>query len=125
MSGSDNRGWYWACGHGHVLNIRAFYNPENEMFGALCTSDGNEYYPSPGLNAIAIKMEDSGSSVYEGTYNHLVPSTSAMISNGGGHTVVPVDANTNLSVIVSPQYIEAILRTVLRGEMGRNHGHVL
>ncbi|WP_444886048.1 hypothetical protein [Microbulbifer sp. JMSA008] len=104
MSGSDNRGWDWACGHGHVLNIRAFYNPGNEMFGALCTSDGNKYHPSPGLKAIAIKMEDSDS--FEGTYNHVVPTTSAMISNGGGHTVVPVDANTNLSVVVSPKYIE-------------------
>ncbi|WP_444904625.1 hypothetical protein ACJJIU_07060 [Microbulbifer sp. CnH-101-E] len=106
MTGDDRRGWDWLCGHGHVLNIRAFYNPGNEMFGALCTSDGNKYHPSPGLNAIAIKMEDDGSSILEGTYNHVVPTTSAMISNGGGHTVVPVDANTNLSVVVSPKYIE-------------------
>ncbi|WP_445359840.1 hypothetical protein ACJJIL_12475 [Microbulbifer sp. EKSA005] len=119
FSGDDHRGWYWACGHGHVLNIRAFYNPGNEMYGALCTSDGNKYYPSPGLNAIAIKMEDSGSSVYEGTYNHLVPSTSAMISNGGGHTVVPVDADTNLSVIVSPKYIEdSNMDMFLQDELG-------
>ncbi|MFA0811147.1 hypothetical protein [Microbulbifer epialgicus] len=125
LSGDDRRGWYWACGYGHVLNIRAFYNPGNEMFGALCTSDGNDYYSSPGLNAIAIKMEDiSSSSSFEGNHNYLIPSTSAMISNGGGHTVVPVDANTNLSVIVGPKHIEdGNMDAFLQTELGINTGN--
>lgn len=120
LSGDDRRGWYWLCGFGHVLNIRAFYNPGNEMFGALCTSDGNRYYEAPGLNAVAIKMEDVGStSRFEGNHNYLIPSTSAMISNGGGHTVVPVDANTNLSVIVGPKYIkDEDMNEFLQDELG-------
>ncbi|AWF82315.1 hypothetical protein BTJ40_16595 [Microbulbifer sp. A4B17] len=106
MGGSDNRGWDWACGNGHVVNIRAFYNPANESYGALCTSDWNDWMGSARgqLGTIAIKME--WSDFFEGYFNHFVPSTSAMVSNGGGHTVVPLDENTNLSVIVSPKYIE-------------------
>ncbi|AWF81279.1 hypothetical protein BTJ40_10865 [Microbulbifer sp. A4B17] len=107
MSGSNNRGWYWLCGYGHVLNIRAFYNPGNEKYGAICTSDGGKYYQSRGLNTIAIKMEDISSySSFEGYYNYLIPSDNAFFSNGGGHTVVPVDKDTNLSLIVSPKYID-------------------
>ncbi|WNZ55290.1 hypothetical protein QT397_20860 [Microbulbifer sp. MKSA007] len=120
MSSSDNRGWYWACGDGHVVNIRSFYNPDNEMFGAICTSDWNDWIGSTHgqLGTIAVKMETSSSST-EGRFNHFVPSTSAMVSNGGGHTVVPVDANTNLSLIVSPKYIEdADMDRFLQDEVG-------
>ncbi|WP_413662123.1 hypothetical protein ACG1BZ_12665 [Microbulbifer sp. CNSA002] len=107
MSGSNNRGWYWLCGYGHVLNIRAFYNPGTEKYGAICTSDGGQYNQSRGLNTIAIKMEDiSSTSRFEGYYNYLIPSDNAFFSNGGGHTVVPVDEDTNLSLIVSPKYID-------------------
>ncbi|QFT55884.1 hypothetical protein [Microbulbifer sp. THAF38] len=121
MSGSDNRGWDWACGNGHVVNIRAFYNPDNESFGALCTSDWNNSIKSTHgqLGTIAIKMEWNDS--FEGYFNHFVPSTSAMVSNGGGHTVVPIDDKTNLSVIVSPKYIEdADMERFLWDEVGVN-----
>ncbi|GAA5444316.1 hypothetical protein Misp06_02502 [Microbulbifer sp. NBRC 101763] len=120
MSGSDNRGWYWACGDGHVVNIRAFYNPDNEKYGALCTSDWNDWIGSTHgqLGTIAIKMETSSSSS-EGYFNHFVPSTAAMVSNGGGHTVVPLDADTNLSLIVSPKFIaDADMDRFLQDEVG-------
>ncbi|WP_444919656.1 hypothetical protein ACJJID_11760 [Microbulbifer sp. CnH-101-G] len=120
MSGSDNRGWYWACGDGHVVNIRAFYNSDSENYGALCTSDWNDWMGKDRgqLGTIAIKME-SGSNSYEGYFNHFVPSTAAMVSNGGGHTVVPLNEDTNLSVIVSPKYIEETeMDRYLRDEVG-------
>ncbi|WP_299589476.1 hypothetical protein [uncultured Microbulbifer sp.] len=120
MSGSDNRGWDWACGDGHVVNIRSFYNPYNEMYGALCTSDWNDWIGNTHgqLGTIAIKMETSGS-ISEGYFNHFVPSTSAMVSNGGGHTVVPLDADTNLSVIVSPKFIkDTDMERFLQDEVG-------
>lgn len=120
MSGSDNRGWDWACGDGHVVNIRSFYNPDNEKYGALCTSDWNDWIGKTHgqLGTIAIKMETS-SSLTEGYFNHFVPSTAAMVSNGGGHTVVPLDADTNLSVIVSPKFIEDTdMERFLQDEVG-------
>ncbi|MCO1336349.1 hypothetical protein MO867_18615 [Microbulbifer sp. OS29] len=120
MSSSDNRGWYWACGDGHVVNIRSFYNPDSELYGAICTSDWNDWIGSTHgqLGTIAIKMEASSSST-EGRFNHFVPSTSVMVSNGGGHTVVPVDADTNLSLIVAPKYIEtADMDRFLQDEVG-------
>ena len=116
----SEKGWYWACGDGHVLNIRSFYNPERETFGALCTSDWNDWIGSSHgqLGTIAIKM-DSASSSNEGVVNHFVPATSAMVSNGGGHTVVPVDFDTNLSVIVAPKYIDdADMQRFLVDEVG-------
>jgi len=120
ISGSDNRGWDWACGDGHVVNIRSFYNPDNEMYGALCTSDWNDWIGNTHgqLGTIAIKMEPSGS-ISEGYFNHFVPSTNAMVSNGGGHTVVPLDADANLSVIVSPKFIEDTdMERFLQDEVG-------
>ncbi|MCL1126585.1 hypothetical protein [Shewanella surugensis] len=114
------RGWYWTCGNGHVLNIRSFYNPDRETYGALCTSDWNDWIGSSHgqLGTIAIKMDVASSST-EGVVNHFVPATSAMVSNGGGHTVVPVDFDTNLSVIVSPKYIDdADMERFLINEVG-------
>ncbi|MFA0811817.1 hypothetical protein [Microbulbifer epialgicus] len=107
MNGSDNRGWDWACGDGHVVNIRAFYNSDNEKYGALCTSDWNDWIGDTHgqLGTIAVKMETSSSSS-EGYFNHFVPSTATAASNGGGHTVVPLDADANLTVIVSPKFIK-------------------
>ncbi|WP_298770852.1 hypothetical protein [uncultured Shewanella sp.] len=103
----SDRGWSWACGDGHVLNIRSFYNPARGSFGAICTSDWNDWIGNSHgqLGTVAIKM-DSASSSSEGVVNYFVPATSAMVSNGGGHTVVPVDFDTNLSVIVAPKYID-------------------
>ena len=107
VKSDERRGWYWLCGDGHVANIRAFYNPYNEMYGAVCTSDWNDWIGNTHgqLGTIAIKMEDAGSSVSEGRAQYFVPSTAAMITNGGGHSVVPVDEITNLSVIVAPKLV--------------------
>ncbi|MEM8609113.1 MAG: hypothetical protein AAGF92_18565 [Myxococcota bacterium] len=101
------RGWDWACGDGHVANIRAFYNEVNEMYGAICTSDWNDWFGGlhGQLGTIAIKMEDS-SSISEGRAVHFVPSHSSMVTNGGGHKVLPVDGTTNLALIVAPKLIE-------------------
>ena len=106
MDMNDGRGWDWACGNGHVANIRAFYNPGNELYGAICTSDWNDWFGNTHgqLGTIAIKMEDR-SSISEGRSLAFVPSNSTMTTNGGGHKVLPVDADTNLVVTVGPKLI--------------------
>lgn len=105
-SDDDGRGWYWACGDGHLLNIRSFYNDESERYGAICTSDGNDWIGGThgALGTIAIKMENR-SSQNEGYSVHLVPSNSTLTSNGGGHTAVPIDDQSMLAVIVAPRLI--------------------
>jgi hypothetical protein len=102
----EERGWYWDCGYGHDSNIRAFYNLYNESYGALCTSDATRTLGSihGALGTIGIKMEGSSNSS-SGRTLHYVPATNAMVTNGGGHTVVPVNASTNLVLIVAPKLI--------------------
>lgn len=104
---SSGRGWDWACGDGHVANIRAFYNPGSETYGAICTSDWNDWFGGlhGQLGTIAIKMESAGT-ISEGFAVHFVPSHSSMVTNGGGHKVLPVDGTTNLALIVAPKLIE-------------------
>ncbi|MEM7136014.1 MAG: hypothetical protein AAF500_05505 [Myxococcota bacterium] len=103
---NSGRGWDWACGDGHVANIRAFYNPGSETYGAICTSDWNDWFGGlhGQLGTIAIKMETS-SNISEGRAIHFVPSHASMVTNGGGHKVLPVDATTNLALIVAPRLI--------------------
>ncbi len=112
-----SRGWSWYCGQGHVLNIRGYYNSFIEEYGAICTSDGNHWLngdhtnPNDSINLIlsevAIKKGKATTSAYnQGKINHFVPSSNAMISNGGGHTVVPLSETENISVIVAPKQIE-------------------
>ncbi|MEM7437405.1 MAG: hypothetical protein AAF436_19795, partial [Myxococcota bacterium] len=103
---NSERGWDWACGNGHVANIRAFYNPGSETYGAICTSDWNDWFGGlhGQLGTIAIKMETS-SNISEGRSIHFVPSHASMVTNGGGHKVLPVDETTNLALIVAPQLI--------------------
>lgn len=115
----DHRGWYWACGDGHLLNIRSYYDPSTERYGAICTSDGNDWgFGRGALGTIAIKQEDR-STTYEGWSSHFVPATSALVSNGGGHTVVPTGAGELLSLIVAPRFIEdADMDRFLRDEVG-------
>ncbi|MEM9489810.1 MAG: hypothetical protein AAGC55_11730 [Myxococcota bacterium] len=120
MDMNSGRGWDWACGDGHVVNIRAFYNPGTEHYGALCTSDWNDWFGGlhGQLGTIAVKMEDS-SSISEGRALHFVPSNSAMISNGGGHKVIPLTQDSNLAVIVAPtQVADADMERFLRDEVG-------
>lgn len=107
MSGSDNRGWYWDCGAGHVLNIRSFYSPHTELYGAICSSDWNNTVAKKHgqLGTIGIKMEGSSSS-YTGRSIHLVPSDATATVAGGGHKVLPLNENTNLALIVAPKLIE-------------------
>ena len=101
----DSRGWYWACQGGHVIHSRSFYNPYSELYGTLCTSDGNSIGNTHGdLGSIGVKQA-SASYISEGSTSYYVPSTTAMVTNGGGHTVVPVDSDTNISVIVAPKLI--------------------
>jgi len=100
----EGRGWYWACGDGHNSNIRAFYNPAAENYGALCTSDGADDMTHGGFGTIAIKMEDDPA-WQNGRANHYVPAHSSLTGNGGGHTVVPLDDEQLLTLIVSPRIV--------------------
>lgn len=127
-SGVGNRGWWWNCGHGHVINIRAFYNPDIEEYGAICTNDGNGLIGSSHghLGSISVKMEGGSSNVSHGFTHYFVPATNAWVSNGGGHTTIPVDAQTNLSLIVAPRFVtDADMNRfldVVGADMGRAPG---
>lgn len=104
-SAKETRGWEWACGYGHNLNIRAYYSPYVEKYGAICTSDGTRPQYNSSLGSIAIKS-DSSSYLINGYGIHVIPSNAAMYSNGGGHTVVPLDDQTSLALVVAPRLIE-------------------
>lgn len=120
----DERGWYWACGNGHLLNIRGFYNSQTEQYGAICTSDGNDWVGGihGQLGTIAIKMEDR-SATNEGRSVHMVPAANDLTSNGGGHTVVPVDADNMLALVVAPKLIaDEDMNRMLTEEIGVEPG---
>ncbi|WP_444889666.1 hypothetical protein [Microbulbifer sp. DLAB2-AA] len=70
---------------------------------------------SVGYNCDKMVWSDS----FEGYFNHFLSSTSSIVSNGGGHTVVPLGEEINLSIIVSPKYIEySDMERYLRDEVG-------
>lgn len=98
------RGWTWGCGGGHVLHMRAFYNPFTGYFGTLCTTDGAKYWRAQNKGAIAVKMETS-STVFEGYENFIVASNNSAITNGGGHKVIPLDAERSIVAVVGTDLI--------------------
>ncbi len=115
----DGRGWHWACGDGHQTNVRAFYNASNELYGAICSSDGNDWFGSRygSMGTIAIKMEDDSNS-FNGYSQHLIPAHNSLTSNGGGHTVIPLGEEL-LSLVVAPNNIEASdMNSFLMEEIG-------
>ncbi|MEL7043320.1 MAG: hypothetical protein AAGL90_17510 [Pseudomonadota bacterium] len=86
---SEDRGWTWGCAGGHVLHMRTFFNPFSGHFGALCTSDWSKYWFGARQGAIAAKMETS-STIFEGYESYIVASSSRVVTNGGGHKLIPV-----------------------------------
>lgn len=102
----DDRGWGWACGYGHVFNIRAFWNPHKVdddragEFGALCTTDGNNR-TAAFSGSIAIKYETSN--LFEGGTQYLVASSNGGVTNGGGHTIMPIDEQRSIGVLVGAE----------------------
>lgn len=103
-NGDRERGWTWGCGGGHVLHMRVFYNPFTGHFGTLCTSDGAKYWRAQNKGAIAIKMETS-STIFEGYENFIVASNSGAVTNGGGHTVIPIEQNRSIVALVGTDLI--------------------
>ncbi len=98
------RGWTWGCAGGHVLHMRAFYNPFVGHFGALCTSDGSKYWYGQNAGAIAAKMETS-STTFEGYEATIVASNNSAVTNGGGHKLLPVDADHSLIALVGTDIV--------------------
>ena len=84
--------------------MRAFYNPFTGYFGALCTSDGSKYWQASNKGAIAAKMETS-SSIFEGHETFIVASHNSVVTNGGGHKVIPVDDTHSLALIVGTDIV--------------------
>ena len=111
-SGDDSgRGWSFDCITGHILQTRAIYNPFTEKYAALCTSDTTAEFAGEApwghtYGTVGIK-EESNESGRKGYTNYFVPSNNTFTANGGGHTVVPVDANASLLVLVAPQVTPA------------------
>ncbi|MEM1246546.1 MAG: hypothetical protein AAGK22_09240 [Acidobacteriota bacterium] len=102
----NDRGWGWLCADGHVFTIRAFWNPyivdeRPGEFGALCTSDGNKYGGFLG-GSVGVRHE-SGGSIFEGSISYLVPSNNSGVLAGGGHTLLPIDSQRSLGVLVGPE----------------------
>ncbi|MEM1090818.1 MAG: hypothetical protein AAGI67_10580 [Pseudomonadota bacterium] len=98
----DDRGWSWACGYGHVFNLRAFWNPYLNTdrageFGMLCSTDGNSREASM-AGSIAVKYESSN--LFEGGTQYLFASNSSGVSNGGGHTLIPLNADRSIGLMV-------------------------
>lgn len=98
------RGWTWGCAGGHVLHMRAFFNPFTGYFGALCTSDGAKYWKGANQGAIAAKMETS-STTFEGYESFIVASHNSAITNGGGHKLIPVDPQHSIIAIVGTDIV--------------------
>ena len=107
----NSRGFAWACGFGHVLNMRVFYDPYEQEYNSLCTSDGYsswfDWNSNDGkLGSIAIKSEVR--SIGEGAVLHYVPSNNTFTTNGGGHKTIPVSADTSVTVLVAPRLIDPV-----------------
>lgn len=98
------RGWRWGCAGGHVLHMRAFFNPFVGHFGALCTSDGSKYWMGSSQGAIAPKMETS-SSIFEGYEGYIVASHNAGVTNGGAHNLIPVDDTHSIITLVGTDLV--------------------
>ncbi|MEM9532347.1 MAG: hypothetical protein AAGA23_15635 [Pseudomonadota bacterium] len=101
----DDRGWSWACGYGHVFNLRAFWNPyvtteRGGEFGMLCSTDGNNHEAQQ-AGSIAVKYESSN--LFEGATQYLFASNSSGVSNGGGHTLIPLDADRSIGLMVGAE----------------------
>lgn len=101
----DDRGWSWACGYGHVFNLRAFWNPYMTTdrageFGMLCSTDGNSKEAGQ-AGSIAVKYESS--SLFEGGTQYLFASHNSGVSNGGGHTLIPLDAERSIGLLVGAE----------------------
>lgn len=98
------RGWTWACAGGHVLHMRAFFNPFTGYFGALCTSDGSAYWYGQNAGAIAPKMETS-STIFEGYEGTIVASSNSAVTNGGGHKLIAIDADHSIIAVVGTDIV--------------------
>ncbi len=103
-NGNRERGWTWACAGGHVLHMRAFFNPFVGQFGALCTSDGSQYWYGQNAGAIGVKMETS-STIFEGYENYIVAAHNSAITNGGGHKLIPVDDEHSIIALVGTDLV--------------------
>jgi hypothetical protein len=101
-----DRGWRWDCAGGHVIHMRAFFNPFVGHFGALCTSDGTEYWDARNAGAIGVKMETS-SSTFGGYENYIVAASNGGVTNGGGHKLLPVDADKSIVVLAGAELAAA------------------
>ncbi|MCP4746890.1 MAG: hypothetical protein GY874_12245, partial [Desulfobacteraceae bacterium] len=97
---SRGRGWYWNCGQGHVLHMRAFYNPYSEEYGCLCTNDAPHKWYTKMMNAGSIVIKRGYyTQMYYGRPIHLVSASNKVITNGGGHITVPLGEDRLLTLI--------------------------
>ncbi|MCP3687197.1 MAG: hypothetical protein GY784_02180 [Gammaproteobacteria bacterium] len=110
-SNGDGRGWSFDCVYGHILQMRTVYNPYTELYSSLCTSDGVAAWQGNTAwgwtyGTIGMKHENQtwGS---KGDTHYFVPASNTFTTNGGGHTVVPVNDTTSLMVFVAPQVTPA------------------
>ena len=101
--GISQRGWVWGCAGGHVFHIRAHFNPFLGLFGALCTSDHSAFWHGEVHGAIGVKMETG--SPGEGYESYLVASSNVVLSNGGGHKLIPVDDEHSIMAIVGTDIV--------------------
>ncbi|MEO1305941.1 MAG: hypothetical protein AAFV37_13295 [Pseudomonadota bacterium] len=98
----ESRGFNWDCANGHVMHMRAFFNPFNGIFAALCTSDFNRYWLGNG-GAIGIKNEYQD--IFGGYEGYLVASSSGGVTNGGAHKAIPVDNKHSIVVLAAAPVI--------------------
>ncbi|MEO0452166.1 MAG: hypothetical protein AAFZ74_17765 [Pseudomonadota bacterium] len=98
----ESRGFNWDCANGHVMHMRAFFNPFNGIFAALCTSDFNRYWLGNG-GAIGIKNEYQD--IFGGYEGYLVASSSGGVTNGGAHKAIPIDDKHSIVVLAAAPVI--------------------
>ncbi|MCP4745669.1 MAG: hypothetical protein GY874_05930, partial [Desulfobacteraceae bacterium] len=95
----DGRGWNWECGIGHVIHMRAFYNPYSEEYGSLCTNDEKHKWYNNMINAGSIVIKNEGNRIFPGWPIHSVSATDSVVTNGGGHITVPLGEDRLLTLI--------------------------
>jgi hypothetical protein len=92
-----NKGWSWACASGHTLANRPVLSTTGK-FGAFCTTDWNNVANDYTKGGIFLRLEGSAAVLTRSIYE--LPSSSSLIYNGGGTSILPTANGEFIGVIV-------------------------